>query len=63
MFGFFKKPKTASEQNEAALTKLKKLMDQELISRDCLKKMYETSLNLVTSGINCNITLVGMVIR
>lgn len=39
MFGFFKKPKTASEQNEAALAKLKKLMDQELISRDFLKKM------------------------
>ena len=41
MFGFLKKKKPV---NDDAIEKLKKLMEQELISRDCLKKMGLRSL-------------------
>ena len=44
MFGLFKKKQTVSEQNAAAIEKLKTLIDRELVSRDCLKKMGIKSL-------------------
>ena len=56
MFGFLKKKKPVKTRHSAAIEKLKMLFEQELISRECLKKMGIRSLFIEDNKVKASIS-------